>query len=155
MGGGPAAPHEALARTRHGDLTDGRVALPTGTLRTWRATQICALPTGAALFLIPAASLGRPFAVLLAYQVCYGICATVWAISMTTTQQTVTPKDMQGRVAGFVQAALLVTVPVGALGGGALAAWLGNVPVLVASAAVAVGGGGPVVARAGGHVRAG
>ncbi len=57
---------------------------------------------------------------------------------MTTTQQLVTPKDMQGRVAGFVQAALLVTVPVGALGGGAPAAWLGTVPVLLLSAAVSL-----------------
>jgi hypothetical protein len=90
------------------------------------------------VFLIPAASLGLSFPVLLAYQVCYGLSGTVWMISMTTTQQPVTPEGMQGRVAGFVQAALLTTVPVGALAGGGLAVWLGNVPVLVGSAAVAL-----------------
>ncbi|MFC4472201.1 hypothetical protein ACFPH6_48325 [Streptomyces xiangluensis] len=41
-------------------------------------------------------------------------------------------------MAGFVRAALLATVPVGAPAGGAPAAWLGNVRVLVGSAAVAL-----------------
>ncbi|MFH0519362.1 MFS transporter [Streptomyces sp. M41] len=123
------------AATMAGALVAGRFARSAG---LWAATRLCAPAAGVALFLIPAASLGRAFALLLAYQVVYGIAATVWAISMTTTQQLVTPPDLQGRVAGFVQAALLVTVPVGALGGGALAAWLGMVPVLVGSAGLAL-----------------
>jgi MFS family permease len=123
------------AATVAGALLAGRFARTTG---LWRATQICGLAAGAAVFLIPAASLGLAFPVLLAYQVCYGLCGTVWMISMTTTQQLITPDGMQGRVAGFVQSALLTTVPVGALAGGALAAWLGNVSVLMGSASVAL-----------------
>lgn len=123
------------AATMVGVLVAGRFARSTG---LWAATRLCAPAAGVALFLIPAASLGWAFALLFAYQVGYGVAATVWAISMTTTQQLVTPQELQGRVAGFVQAALLVTVPVGALGGGAAAAWLGNVPVLAASAGFAL-----------------
>ncbi|MFC4612559.1 MFS transporter [Streptomyces maoxianensis] len=121
------------AATLAGALLAGRFARTTG---LWRATQIFGLAAGAAVFLIPAASLGLAFPVLLAYQVCYGLSGTVWMISMTTTQQLVTPDGMQGRVAGLVQAVLLTTVPVGALAGGALAAWLGSVPILMGSAAV-------------------
>ncbi|MFE0511147.1 MFS transporter [Streptomyces sp. NPDC058964] len=123
------------AATMAGVLLAGRLAGATG---LWSATRICALPAGGAVFLVPAASLGPAFPLLLAYQLCYGLAVTVWAISMTTLQQLATPAAMQGRVAGFVQAALLGTVPVGALAGGALAAELGNVPVLLGSAAVAL-----------------
>ncbi|MFJ3309323.1 MFS transporter [Streptomyces sp. NPDC086549] len=123
------------AATLAGVLVAGRFARTTG---LWSATRICALLAGGAVFLIPAAALGHAFPLLLAYQACYGLAVTVWAISMTTLQQLATPDGMQGRVAGFVQAALLATVPVGALAGGALAAGFGNVPVLLGSAAVAL-----------------
>lgn len=110
-------------------------------LGLWRTTRICGPVAGAAGFLIPAASVGPAFPLLLAYQVSYGLAVTVWTISLTTLQQLIAPAGMQGRVAGFNQAALLATVPVGALGGGALAAALGNVPVLVAAAAIALASG--------------
>lgn len=107
-------------------------------LGLWRATRVCGLVAGAAGFLIPAASAGPAFPLLLVYQLLYGLAVTVWAISLTTLQQRIAPPGLQGRVAGFNQAVLLVTVPVGALGGGALAAALGNVGVLVAAAAIAL-----------------
>ncbi|MFF4500621.1 MFS transporter [Streptomyces sp. NPDC001401] len=107
-------------------------------LGLWRTTRICGLVAGAAGFLMPAASAGPALPLLLAYQVSYGLAVTVWTISLTTLQQLIAPAGLQGRVAGFNQAALLVTVPVGALGGGALAAALGKVPVLVAAAAIAL-----------------
>lgn len=107
-------------------------------LGVWRATRVCGLLAGAAIFLVPAAALGGAFPLLLAYQLGYGLAATVWSVSMTTLQQLVAPSGLQGRVAGLTQAVLLVTVPVGALGGGMLAAALGDVPVLTASAAVAL-----------------
>ncbi|WP_405868540.1 MFS transporter [Streptomyces sp. NBC_00005] len=107
-------------------------------LGLWRATRICGLVAGAAGFLVPAASAGPAFPLLIAYQVSYGLAVTVWSISLTTLQQLIAPAGLQGRVAGFNQAVLLVTVPVGALGGGALAGALGNVPVLVASAVIAL-----------------
>ncbi|MDQ0989582.1 MFS transporter [Streptomyces sp. V3I7] len=123
------------AATLVGAMVAGRFGKAAG---LWRATQLFGVGAGAAVFLIPAASLGLAFPVLLAYQVCYGITGTVWMISMTTAQQLVTPEGMRGRVAGLVQAVLLATVPVGALAGGALAAWFGTVPVLTGSAVVAL-----------------
>ncbi|NUK54537.1 hypothetical protein HRW14_30590 [Streptomyces lunaelactis] len=128
-------PARRTTATVLGVLLAGRFARTVG---LWRATQLCAVLAGAAVFLIPAAALGLAFPVLLAYQFTFGLTATVWAISMTTTQQLVTSAHLQGRVAGFVQAALISTVPVGALAGGALAAWLGNVPVLTGCATVAL-----------------
>ncbi|MGW2087195.1 MFS transporter [Streptomyces sp. NPDC001880] len=118
-----------------GVLLAGRFA---ATIGLARATRICAVVAALAIFLIPGASLGPGFPALLAYQFLFGLAATVWAISMTTTQQLITPPELQGRVAGVLQAALIGTVPIGALGGGALAAWLGNVPVLTGGAAVAL-----------------
>ncbi|MFE7107926.1 MFS transporter [Streptomyces sp. NPDC057575] len=118
-----------------GVLLAGRFA---ATIGLARATRICAVVAALAIFLIPGASLGPGFPALLAYQFVFGLTATVWAISMTTTQQLITPPELQGRVAGVLQAALIGTVPIGALGGGALAAWLGNVPVLTGGAAVAL-----------------
>ncbi|MFF4543574.1 MFS transporter [Streptomyces sp. NPDC001406] len=123
------------AATLAGVGVAGRFARTAG---LWSATRICALLAGGAVFLVPAAALGPAFPLLLGYQACYGLAVTVWAISMTTLQQLTTPEGMQGRVAGFVQAALLGTVPVGALAGGALAAGIGNVPVLLGSAVVAL-----------------
>ncbi|MGW1409917.1 MFS transporter [Streptomyces sp. NPDC002403] len=118
-----------------GVLLAGRFA---ATIGLASATRICAVVAALAIFLIPGASLGPGFPALLAYQFLFGLAATVWAISMTTTQQLITPPELQGRVAGVLQAALIGTVPVGALGGGALAAWLGNVPVLTGGATVAL-----------------
>ncbi|WP_314248502.1 MFS transporter [Streptomyces kutzneri] len=118
-----------------GVLLAGRFAT---SVELYRATRICAVVAALAIFLVPAASLGFAFPALLAYQLVFGIAATVWAISMTTTQQLIAPHHLQGRVAGFAQAALLTTVPVGALSAGALAAWLGNVPVLTGAAAAAL-----------------
>lgn len=118
-----------------GVLVAGRFAT---SVELYRATRICAVVAALAIFLVPAASLALAFPALIAYQLLFGVTATVWAISMTTTQQLIAPPHLQGRVAGFAQAALLTTVPVGALSGGALAAWLGNVPVLTGAATTAL-----------------
>ncbi|MFI7383227.1 MFS transporter [Streptomyces sp. NPDC049813] len=123
------------AATVAGALLARRFARTAG---LWQATRMCGVVAGAAVFLIPAASLGPAFVLLLAYQVTYGLSGTVWMISMTTTQQQVTPEEMQGRVAGLVQSVLLAGVPVGAFAGGALATRLGNVPVLLGSATAAL-----------------
>ncbi|MEE1813427.1 MFS transporter [Streptomyces sp. BE133] len=118
-----------------GVLLAGRFA---ATIGLALATRICAVVAALAIFLVPAASLGSGFPALLSYQFLFGLSATVWAISMTTTQQLITPPELQGRVAGVLQAALIGTVPIGALGGGALAGWLGSIPVLTGGATVAL-----------------
>jgi hypothetical protein len=80
-----------------GVLLAGRFA---ETIGLGRATRICAVVAALAIFLIPAASLGPAFPALFTYGVLFGRSATVWAISMTTTQQLVTPPHLQGRGAG-------------------------------------------------------
>ncbi|MFI0263154.1 MFS transporter [Streptomyces sp. NPDC017056] len=105
-----------------------------------RAIQVCALGAGAALFLIPAASLGLAFPVLVLYELLFGLLATVWSIAMTTGRQLITPAHLLGRVNAFLQAVLTATLPVGALVGGWLASHVGIVPVLIGAAAVALAG---------------
>lgn len=105
-----------------------------------RSTQLCAVGAGAALFLIPAASLGFAFPVLLLYELLFGLLATVWLIAMVTGRQLVTPTRLLGRVNAFLQAALTAPLPIGAFAGGALAAEVGIVPVLTGAAAVALAG---------------
>ncbi|MFG2530374.1 MFS transporter [Streptomyces sp. NPDC048516] len=121
--------------------TSAGVLLATQVARTiglGRATQYCALGAAAALFLIPAASLGCAFPVLIAYELAFGSMATVWSIAMTTGRQLVTPAHLRGRVNAFLQAVLTGTMPIGALVGGGLAARFGIVPVLVGVAVVAL-----------------
>ncbi|MEW2626294.1 MFS transporter [Streptomyces sp. NPDC048106] len=105
-----------------------------------RSTQLCAIGAGVALFLIPAASLGLAFPVLLLYELLFGLLATVWLIAMITGRQLVTPTRMLGRVNAFLQAALTAPLPIGAFAGGALATRIGIVPVLTGAAAVALAG---------------
>ncbi|WP_308404816.1 MFS transporter [Streptomyces sp. XM4011] len=117
------------------------VATPlTKALGLGRTTQWCAAGAAGALFLIPAASLGLAFPVLLFYEILFGLLATVWIIAMTTARQLVTPTHLLGRVNAFLQAVLTSTLPVGALVGGALAVWTGIVPVLIGAAVVASAG---------------
>ncbi|MGW1432314.1 MFS transporter [Streptomyces sp. NPDC002431] len=105
-----------------------------------RAIQVCALGAGAALFLIPAASLGLAFPVLVLYELLFGLMATVWSIAMVTGRQLITPPHLLGRVNSFLQAVLTATLPVGAFAGGWLASRVGIVPVLIGAAAVALAG---------------
>ncbi|MER7583350.1 MFS transporter [Kitasatospora sp. NPDC097691] len=107
-----------------------------------RAVRVCALGAGAALFLIPAASLGPAFPVLVLYQLLFGLLATVWSIAMTTSRQLLTPAHLLGRVNAFLQAVLTATLPLGAVAGGWLAARVGIVPVLTGAATVALAGSG-------------
>jgi predicted MFS family arabinose efflux permease len=120
-----------------GVLLAKRVAAAVG-LAT--AVKYCAVGAAVALFLIPAASLGLPFATLIVYELAFGVLATVWAIAMTTARQLAAPAHLQGRVAAFQQAAVTGTIPVGAILGGAVAARVGMVPVLVAGATIALAG---------------
>jgi MFS family permease len=105
-----------------------------------RAIRVCAVGAGAALFLIPAASLGLAYPVLVLYELLFGLLATVWSIAMTTGRQLVTPANLLGRVNAFLQAVLTATLPVGSFVGGWLASRIGIVPVLVGAATVALAG---------------
>lgn len=90
-------------------------------LGTGLACAVCASVAAAALFLIPAASLGRPFEVLLVYQFLFGASATAWATMLLSLRQRRTGPALLGRVSSLVNAVTVATVPVGAVVGTVLA----------------------------------
>jgi MFS family permease len=94
----------------------------------------------AALLLIPAASLGAGFPVLIAYELIFGYCATVWAVSSVTLQQLLSPPARLGRVLGWSRSLSMLTLPAGALIAGALAGPLGLTVTLLIFAVVALAG---------------
>jgi predicted MFS family arabinose efflux permease len=94
----------------------------------------------AALLLIPAASLGAGFPVLVIYELVFGYCATVWAVSSVTLQQLVSPPEQLGRVLGWSRSLSMLAIPAGALIAGALAGPLGLTKTLLIFAVAALAG---------------
>lgn len=101
------------------------------------ACALCATTAATALFAIPAASLGRPVAVLIAYQLTFGAAATAWATILLVLRQRRTAPQVLGRVSALVNAVAIATVPVGAVVGTVLAAVVGLRWTMLALASVA------------------
>ncbi|MGW6445765.1 MFS transporter [Lentzea sp. NPDC055074] len=106
-------------------------------LGTGLACAVCASVAAAALFLIPAASLGRPFEVLLGYQFLFGAAATAWATILLSLRQRRTEPALLGRVSALVNAVTVATVPLGAVIGTVLAEIAGVTTAMLVLAAVA------------------
>ncbi|MDX3660690.1 MFS transporter [Streptomyces sp. ID05-26A] len=106
-------------------------------LGTGLACAVCASIAAAALFLIPAASLGRPFEVLLVYQFLFGAAATAWATILLSLRQRRTEPALLGRVSALVNAVTVATVPVGAVAGTVLAGIAGLTTAMLVLAVVA------------------
>ncbi|MEV6717847.1 MFS transporter [Lentzea sp. NPDC051208] len=106
-------------------------------LGTGLACAVCASVAAAALFLIPAAALGRPFEVLLAYQFLFGAAATAWATILLSLRQRRTEPAMLGRVSALINAVTVATVPFGAVAGTVLAETAGLTPAMLVLAVVA------------------
>lgn len=106
-------------------------------LGTGLACAVCASVAAAALFLIPAASLGRPFEVLLAYQFLFGAAATAWATILLSLRQRRTEPAMLGRVSALINAVTVATVPFGAIAGTVLAETMGLTPAMLVLAVIA------------------
>ncbi|GHH34935.1 MFS transporter [Lentzea cavernae] len=101
------------------------------------ACAVCASVAAGALFLIPAASLGRPFELLLTYQFVFGAAATAWATILLSLRQRRTKPAMLGRVSALVNAVTVATVPLGAVAGTVLAEVAGLTPAMLVLALVA------------------
>lgn len=101
------------------------------------ACAVCASTAAAALFLIPAASLGRPFELLICYQFVFGAAATAWATILLSVRQRRTAPGMLGRVSALVNAVTIATVPLGAVLGTALAGVAGLTTAMLVLAVVA------------------
>lgn len=99
--------------------------------------------------LFTVAAFGPPLPTLLVYEVAFGYCATVWTIGSVAFQQSLVPADQLGRVLALTRSLTILAIPVGALGGGALATTWGLLPTLTTFAVVALAGTTAVVAGSG------
>lgn len=124
--------------------TAGRVI---GRLGHARVVPVFAPAAGAALLLIPAASVAPPVPTLIVYEAVFGYCATVWLVASVSLQQRIVPAHLLGRVLALSRTLAVVAVPVGALAAGAVAQLWGIVPALVGSAVVAFLGAATVASR--------
>jgi len=100
-----------------------------------RVVVLASVTAGTSLLLIPAASIGWPVAVLVLYQCLFGFAATLWTISSVGYRQRRYAPSILGRIAAVNRSLICIAVPVGAIGGGALASYAGvvNACLLAAS----------------------
>ncbi|WP_439655997.1 MFS transporter [Lentzea sp. HUAS TT2] len=101
------------------------------------ACALCASVAAGALFLIPAAALGRPFELLIVYQFVFGAAATAWATILLSLRQRRTVPAMLGRVSALMNAVTVATVPVGAVIGTVLAGIMGLTSAMLVLAVLA------------------
>lgn len=106
-------------------------------LKAGLACALCASAAAGALFLIPAASLGKPFELLIAYQFVFGAAATAWATILLSLRQRRTAPAMLGRVSALMNAVTVATVPLGAVAGTVLADVVGITSAMLVLAGVA------------------
>jgi hypothetical protein len=71
---------------------------------------------------------------LIGAQICFGFGFTLYAVSQVSLRQTITPAGMLGRVNGALDFAGAGLLPLGALTGGLLGAWIGLRPTLLLAA---------------------
>lgn len=130
-----------------------------GRLGLERASVVFAPVAAGALALIPVATLDAsptvPLLILVAYQVVFGYCATVWTIAAISLQQRLVPARLVGRVVAVSRTVSVLAIPVGAAGGGLVAQWVGLRPTLVGFAVLAIAGTATVVTRSTGRAGGG
>ncbi|MDG4830064.1 MFS transporter [Solwaraspora sp. WMMD1047] len=124
--------------------TAGRVI---GRLGPARVVPVFAPVAGAALLLIPVASVAPPVPTLILYEAVFGYCATVWLVAAVSLQQRIVPAHLLGRVLALSRTLGVLAIPVGALAAGVVAQVRGVVPALVGFAMVAFAGTVVVVSR--------
>nr|MDT0659385.1 MFS transporter [Micromonospora sp. DSM 115978] len=124
--------------------TAGRVIARLGHARV---VPVFAPVAGAALLLIPVASVAPPVPTLIVYEAVFGYCATVWLVASVALQQAVVPGELLGRVLALSRTLAVVAVPVGALAAGAVAQLWGIVPALIGFAVIAFVGTATVATR--------
>jgi MFS family permease len=106
-----------------GAAVTGRLSRALGDGRVARLALACTAPFG---LLLPAAGRGPGLAVFVVGLAFLEGGIVISAIVVNTFRQSYCPHDMLGRVSASMQTLQLGLVPVGALLGGALAAWAGN-----------------------------
>jgi hypothetical protein len=92
---------------------------------------VCQLLTGLAYLLVPLASLGLAFLVLVVSQLLLDLVRATFYITAVSLRQAVTPDHLLGRMTASYRTVILGVFPVGALAGGIVGTRLGLVPAIV------------------------
>lgn len=112
-----------------------------------RLVPVVGPAAAASLLLIPAAAVLPAVPTLVAYEAAFAYCVTLWTISTASLQQSLVPSTELGRVSALFRTMTVTAIPVGALGGGALADVWGVLPATVVGALVALAGTAAVLGR--------
>jgi predicted MFS family arabinose efflux permease len=92
---------------------------------------VCQLLTGVAYLLIPLASLGLAFLVLVVSQLLLDVIRATFNITAVSLRQAVTPDHLLGRMTASYRTVIWGVFPLGALAGGIAGTRLGLVPAIV------------------------
>jgi MFS family permease len=92
---------------------------------------VCQLLTGVAYLLIPLASLGLAFLVLVVSQLLLDVVRATFNITAVSLRQAVTPDHLLGRMTASYRTVIWGVFPLGALAGGIAGTRLGLVPAIV------------------------
>ncbi|GEB77350.1 MFS transporter [Sporolactobacillus inulinus] len=88
------------------------------------------------MWLLAACAADQSFVLCCAFIVLANLPVGATNIMFNTFFQVTPPQDMIGRVSAVIETLIAAAMPLGALFGGAIAAWLGNTPLLVFQGAV-------------------
>jgi hypothetical protein len=86
-------------------------------------------------FLVPLATLGAPFLLLVLAQFGFSLGTPIYNISQVSLRQAICPDRLQGRMNASMRFTVWGTMPIGSIVGGALGGWIGLRPTLFVAAA--------------------
>ncbi|MDP3415464.1 MFS transporter, partial [Falsiroseomonas sp.] len=115
-------------------LVAGALAAPAAS-RLLPLGQVLLSGPGLSVLGIAALALAPGFATLAACMALLGFGPMLWQVAQTSLRQSVTPAGLLGRVGAVMQVAVFGVRPLGALAGGAVAAWAGPPAALWLAAA--------------------
>ncbi|MDO9503283.1 MFS transporter [Falsiroseomonas sp.] len=115
-------------------LVAGALAAPAAS-RVLPLGQVLLSGPGLSVLGIAALALAPGFATLAACMALLGFGPMLWQVAQTSLRQSVTPAGLLGRVGAVMQVAVFGVRPLGALAGGAVAAWAGPPAALWLAAA--------------------
>jgi len=108
---------------------------------------VCQLLTGVAYLLIPLASLGLAFLVLVVSQLLLDVVRATFNITAVSLRQAVTPDHLLGRMTASYRTVIWGVFPLGALAGGIAGTRLGLVPAIVLGGLLTLAASGWLLTR--------
>jgi MFS family permease len=98
---------------------------------------VAAALLGASMLATPLAVVGLAGVVLAVTQVMTNFQLPVYGVNQVALRQSLTPRDLQGRMNSIMRTVAVSAIPVGSLAGGALATAFGPIPAMAAGGLVA------------------